>query len=266
MLLISAVSVISSTRLSGFTDVASSSRRIMFGSSRSSTERPERFTSSRTSWPWRSRSSIRRIARATTQRSIDWTRPKRSATPRKAPGGISSPSSPFIRRSSSCCEISPVAMSRIGCACSTNRSSSSAWWMRSIQVERERRSAWPSESGLKVTTRSRPASLASYMARSAAASTSSPLVRSFPNRATPRLEVSPTERPSAIAPCSRISRSRSAPTISAASLVVWGNRIANSSPPRRATMSDSRRRSWSSFATPAGSGRRRGGRACRSRT
>jgi len=57
----------------------------------------------------------------------------------ETPGAISSPSSPIIRSSSSCWAISPSQRrSRIGWACITKRSSSSAARTRSSQLARPR--------------------------------------------------------------------------------------------------------------------------------
>ena len=133
MFAIAAVSVTSKISLDGSTEERSSSRSIIRSSSGSpTTDSPLRLIptcgigpiDSATSW----------IARATTQRSIAWIRPKRSAAGRNAPGAISFPRSPFIRSSSSPCLICPVASSRIGCRCRTKRSRSSASWIRWDQV------------------------------------------------------------------------------------------------------------------------------------
>ena len=129
------------------------------------------------------RSSGPRLARAqparsrcrTTQRSIAWIMPKRSATPRNAPGGISSPSvARACAASSSYWETSLGARGRgsAGSRASSRRSRAPAR-IRSAQSSAGSTRLAARRPGCRRPRRSRPASLASYIARSASASISS---------------------------------------------------------------------------------------------
>ena len=100
-----------------------------------------------------------------------------------------------MRSSSSYWWISPVARSMIGCACSTRRSSSSASRITSVQDRRDASRFGASLAAAWKATRSRPPSLASYIARSALTSTSSPVSRRESNGATPMLALTARRRP-----------------------------------------------------------------------
>ena len=94
--------------------------------------------------------------------------------------------------------ISPLATSRMGWACRMRRSSSSASRITSVQDSREASRAGASWALPWVATRSRPDSLASYIARSALTSTSSPVRRSESNGATPTLALTARSRPDGV--------------------------------------------------------------------
>ena len=116
-----------------------------------------------------------------------------------------------MRSSSSYWWISPVARSMIGCAWSTSRSSSSASRITSVHDSREASRFGASLAGMWQATRSRPASLASYIARSALTSTSSPVRRRESNGATPIEALTLRRRPDGLEMrTARIASSRSA--------------------------------------------------------
>ena len=86
--------------------------------------------------------------------------------------------------------------------------------------------------------RLRPPSLASYSARSAAATSASAVHRSRPARTQPTDAVSDSRAPSASNGSAAIARRRPSPIDrSASSDVTTGTTTANSSPPQRATQS-----------------------------
>ena len=137
----------------------------------------------------------------------------------------------------------------IGCACSTSRSSSSASRITSVHDRREA-SRFGASLAAWQATRSRPASFASYIARSALTSTSSPVRRRESNGATPIEALTLRRRPEWLEMrTARIASSRSPAIASASSGPPSGTSTANSSPPRRAITSPSRSRSRSASAT-----------------
>ena len=214
-------------------------------------EVPDRLSSSTSSLPaaWRARASS--MALRSTQRSMAWICPKRSATGRKAPGRMGLPSTSTMRMSSSERSHRPVARLRMGCSHRVKPSLSRASRMRSDHVIRAR--IWVGWARLESTidSRSRPVSLASYMALSASASSSAPVASSSPLICLPPMEaVMRTVRPATCSrPSARMASSRLLPTTSPPLGGVWGQMTPNSSPPRRPTMSVSRRLADSTLAT-----------------
>ena len=143
---------------------------------------PERLTSSTRSLPARLWDASRRIACWATHRSMPWIRPKRSAVARKAAGATSPPSSPRILISSSYWVTSLLeqvqdrlgSRGRRGPARSPCGSRSDQTRCGSIS----RRGPW----GRTRRPGCGPASLALYMASSAWAISSEPVIRSLGER------------------------------------------------------------------------------------
>ena len=109
MLAIAAVSVISKIRFEGsIAELSSSCSMIDSRSGSPTTDSPDKLTPSRGDCPGVAPAIIL-IASRTTQRSIAWIRPNRSAAGRKAPGAIRWPYSSRIRSSSSPWLTSPLS-------------------------------------------------------------------------------------------------------------------------------------------------------------
>ena len=140
-----------------------------------------------------------------------------------------------------------------GWACSTKRRCSSASRMRSAHVIRACMRSCRSSPGWYATARSRPASLASYIAMSASTSSSSAVSFELASKgATPTLAVTVARRPpQADGSSERIAVSRPSATRIASVASARSSSTANSSPPSRASTSVRRSRLRSAVPTLA---------------
>ena len=228
-------------------------------------EAPERLTSSAMSPPGSAASSS--IACAATQRSISGARPKRSASGRNAAGAISSPSSPSIRSSSSCWrDLARRAGRGSAGRAARRRSSSRAARMRSSQLTRARIRAGRCGVGRddRVAV---AAGLLGLVHREVgldqqllAADVGAPERRDPDARRHAPPAAAGRDGRLARAPPARAPRRRARPRPASA----LGSSTANSSPPRRASVSLVAQPPLQRAPRPTGSARRRrGGRARR---
>ena len=190
--------------------------------------------------------SSRSSARPTTQPSIAWICPNRSAVGRKSAGRIGAAES-LSRTSSSWRSGSTSSeIGTIGWACSSRPPCSSASRIRAAQESDARERDCPSRSGSASMMRSRPASLAATIARSASASSSVASagrpgsIGAIPIEAVTR-DSSPSGPTRAL---SRSALSSPSATARAERMSVRGSTTANSSEPMRPRKSVVRRRSW----------------------